>query len=37
MIPRGCGEEVGGNIEALKQRYLFSALFSAGVDDADGF
>jgi starch synthase (maltosyl-transferring) len=30
-------EEVGGNIEALKQRYLFSALFSAGVMMPMGF
>jgi starch synthase (maltosyl-transferring) len=28
--PRLC-EELNGNIEGLKQRYLFSALFSAGV------
>jgi starch synthase (maltosyl-transferring) len=34
--PRLC-EEVGGNVEALKQRYLFSALFSAGVMMPMGF
>jgi starch synthase (maltosyl-transferring) len=34
--PRLC-EEVGGNIEAVKQRYLFSALFSAGVMIPMGF
>ena len=30
-------QELGGNIEALKQRYLFSALFSAGVMMPMGF
>ncbi|MDY6989926.1 MAG: alpha-amylase family glycosyl hydrolase [Thermodesulfobacteriota bacterium] len=30
-------EEVNGNIEGLKQRYLFSALFSAGVMMPMGF
>src|SRR5882672_9604676 len=30
-------EEVGGNVQALKQRYLFSALFSAGVMIPMGF
>ena len=30
-------EESGGNVEALKQRYLFSALFSAGVMIPMGF
>jgi starch synthase (maltosyl-transferring) len=34
--PRLC-EEVNGNVEALKQRYLFSALFSAGVMMPMGF
>jgi starch synthase (maltosyl-transferring) len=34
--PRLC-QEVNGNIEALKQRYLFSALFSAGVMMPMGF
>jgi len=34
--PRLC-EEVGGNLEAVKQRYLFSALFSAGVMMPMGF
>jgi starch synthase (maltosyl-transferring) len=34
--PRLC-EEVDGNVEALKQRYLFSALFSAGVMIPMGF
>ncbi|MBF0506828.1 MAG: alpha-amylase [Nitrospirae bacterium] len=30
-------EELGGNIEGLKQRYLFSSLFSAGVMMPIGF
>jgi starch synthase (maltosyl-transferring) len=30
-------EELGGNIEGLKQRYLFSSLFSAGVMTPIGF
>jgi starch synthase (maltosyl-transferring) len=30
-------EELGGNIEGVKQRYLFSALFSAGVMMPMGF
>lgn len=30
-------EELGGNIEGIKQRYLFSALFSAGVMMPIGF
>jgi starch synthase (maltosyl-transferring) len=30
-------EEAGGNVEALKQRYLFAALFSAGVMTTMGF
>ncbi|NCC51226.1 MAG: alpha-amylase [Spartobacteria bacterium] len=34
--PRLC-EELGGNINGLKQRYLFSALFSAGVMVPIGF
>jgi starch synthase (maltosyl-transferring) len=34
--PRLC-EEVNGNAQALKQRYLFSALFSAGVMMPMGF
>ncbi len=34
--PRLC-QEVNGNINALKQRYLFSALFSAGVMLPMGF
>ena len=34
--PRLC-EELNGNIEGLKQRYLFSALFSAGVMMPMGF
>src|SRR5260221_8780363 len=34
--PRLC-EELNGNIEGLKQRYLFSALFSAGVMIPMGF
>jgi starch synthase (maltosyl-transferring) len=34
--PRLC-EELNGNVEGLKQRYLFSALFSAGVMMPIGF
>ena len=34
--PRLC-EELNGNLEGLKQRYLFSALFSAGVMMPIGF
>lgn len=34
--PRLC-EEFNGNVDALKQRYLFSALFSAGVMMPMGF
>ena len=30
-------EELGGNVEGLKQRYLFSAIFSAGVMMPVGF
>lgn len=30
-------EETGGNVDAMKQRYLFAALFSAGVLMPDGF
>jgi len=30
-------EETGGNVDALKQRYLFSALFSTGVMTTMGF
>jgi starch synthase (maltosyl-transferring) len=30
-------EEVNGNVDAIKQRYLFSALFSAGVMIPTGF
>jgi starch synthase (maltosyl-transferring) len=30
-------EELGGNVEGLKQRYLFSAIFSAGVMMPMGF
>jgi starch synthase (maltosyl-transferring) len=30
-------QEMGGNLEAMKQRYLFSALFSAGVMMPMGF
>jgi len=34
--PRLC-DELGGNLDGLKQRYLFSALFSAGVLMPMGF
>lgn len=34
--PRLC-EEMGGNLDGLKQRYLFAALFSAGVMMPMGF
>jgi starch synthase (maltosyl-transferring) len=34
--PRLC-EELGGNVEGLKQRYLFTALFAAGVMMPTGF